>query len=169
MSRFVDKKVVVTGGTRGIGRAIVEQLLREGAFVCFSARRQKSVDAAIQELSAIYGSDRIMGVVSNLGRENRVNLVQKAVELWGEIHGLVLNAAISPPVTSVLEAEERIISKIFATNVTANALLVQEAIPHLVEGEASIVFISSTAAYNPTFPLPIYGGLTRTLFSTVYK
>jgi dehydrogenase/reductase SDR family protein 4 len=156
--RFTGKNVIVTGGTRGIGRAVVERLLQEGARVCFSARKEASVTEAVAELAAVHGSHRVAGVVADLSRDNRVDLVARAAELWdGQVHGLVLNAAISPPVTSVLEADQRAFDKILGTNVTANALIVKEAAQYFVDGEAAVVFISSVAAYRPAFPLPVYG------------
>lgn len=174
MSRFKDKKVVVTGGTRGIGRAIVERLLSEGAFVCFSSRKKDAVEAAVAELASVYGAERVFGVVAHLGRDSRTDVVDRAVELWGgELHGLVLNAAVSPPIMNVLDADERGFAKVLGTNVTANAMLVQAAAPHLAAtakkakasaaddeedgGGAAVVLISSISAYNPTFPHPVYG------------
>jgi 3-oxoacyl-[acyl-carrier protein] reductase len=158
--RFAGKKFCVSGGTRGIGRAVVDRLLSEGAFVCFSSRTEDAAKSTVAELAAIHGAGRVVGVESHLGRDNRVALVERAVEVWGgEIHGLVLNAAVSPPVTSILEADERAFEKILSTNVTANALLVQAAVPHFAAGDAAVVFISSISAYAPAFPHPVYGAV----------
>lgn len=154
---FNNKKFVVTGGTRGIGRAVVERLLSEGAYVCFSSRKEDACAKATAELAAVYGKGRVHGVVAHLGRESRTELIDHAVSLWGEIHGLVLSAAVSPPITSALDAPERSYDKILSTNVTANALLVQAAAPHFVENESSVVIISSISAYAPAFPHPVYG------------
>ena len=169
MKRFAGKRVVVTGGTRGIGRAIVERLLEEGASVCFSSRKQKAVDATVSALTATHGPQRVYGVVAHLGKGSRQALIERAVELWGEvdedgerggscIDGLVLNAAISPAnTTNVLGTEEDNFAKVLGTNVTANAMLVQQAAPFLVPDTGAVVFISSVAAYQPSFPIPVYG------------
>ncbi|HWD00424.1 MAG TPA: SDR family oxidoreductase [Candidatus Sulfopaludibacter sp.] len=63
MDRLAGKKVIVTGGTRGIGRAVVERLLREGAAVAFCGRTATSVARAVEQMTAL---GRVFGLAADV-------------------------------------------------------------------------------------------------------
>ncbi len=88
------KVAIVTGGTRGIGMAIVKTFLDNGASVVLTGSRQATVDKAMSELTA-YG-DRVMGLCPNLGDAAQVaNLVDQTVKKYGKLDIMVNNAGIS--------------------------------------------------------------------------
>ena len=89
-----DKVAIVTGGTRGIGLAIVKTILDNGASVVLTGSRQETVDKAIAQL-AEYG-DRVMGLHPDLADAAQVaDLVAKTVEKYGKLDIMVNNAGIS--------------------------------------------------------------------------
>src|SRR6185436_2213122 len=109
---------VITGATRGIGRAIAFQLGRAGASVVVSSRKAEAVDATVAALAAEQITAR--GFAANVGRldEARALIAFAASELGG-VDVLVNNAAVSPlygPLTAMTEAA---FDKIMAVNVKA--------------------------------------------------
>jgi 3-oxoacyl-[acyl-carrier protein] reductase len=92
MESLSGKVAVVTGGTRGIGRAIVERLLREGASVAFCGRTRESVDRAASELS---GMGKVCGHAADVSRMEPVRDFFQAVDrTFGGLDILVHNAGI---------------------------------------------------------------------------
>ena len=89
-----DKTVLVTGGTRGIGRAIVEAASRAGARVAFTYRSSSdTADALVEELG---GADRALALQADAASpEDAAEAVQAVLDAWGRIDGLVVNAGIT--------------------------------------------------------------------------
>jgi 3-oxoacyl-[acyl-carrier protein] reductase len=87
------KTVLVTGGTRGIGRAIVDAAAAAGANVAFTYRSSSDVaDALVAEL----GDDRALGIQADAASgEDAAAAVQAVLDTWGRIDGLVVNAGIT--------------------------------------------------------------------------
>jgi 3-oxoacyl-[acyl-carrier protein] reductase len=93
MESLSGKKAVVTGGTRGIGRAIAERLLREGASVAICAQTQQSVQRAVREMCVM---GQIFGHAANIGRVEEVRrLFEKVDEEFDGLDVLVNNAGIA--------------------------------------------------------------------------
>jgi NAD(P)-dependent dehydrogenase (short-subunit alcohol dehydrogenase family) len=96
MNRILEGKVaIITGGTRGLGLAIAEAYLREGAAVVIGSRSDKSVKAAMESLHTI--SDRVVGCACDVGSLANVQaLAQLGVDTFGHFDVWVNNAGISP-------------------------------------------------------------------------
>src|SRR5947209_8487201 len=91
--KITGKVAVVTGGTRGIGRSIVERLLDEGMRVGICATRQKSVDEAVAELSA---RGEVFGMAADVSqRAEAERMIAGFREHFGALHVLVNNAAVA--------------------------------------------------------------------------
>ena len=115
------KVAVVTGGGRGIGRAIALGLARSGASVVVSSRTQKEIEAVSEEAKKMGG--KALAVVSDLTvNEQLENLVNATVKEFGKIDILVNNAARSF-LRSLLDLREDGWDKVFNTNVKAVWLL----------------------------------------------
>lgn len=95
MKNFLTGKIaVVTGGTRGIGRAITERLLLEGASVAFCARTPQNVERAVKEMSGT-GSENVFGDVADVSKAEEVERFFQSVERrFGVLDLLVNNAGI---------------------------------------------------------------------------
>src|SRR5579871_6952364 len=92
MESLSGKIAAVTGGTRGIGRAIVERLLREGASVAFCGRTKESVDRAASELR---GAGKTFGCAADVSRLDQARSFFQAIDgAFGGLDILVNNAGI---------------------------------------------------------------------------
>ena len=156
---------VITGATRGIGRAITFQLGRAGAAVVVSSRKPDVVAATVQALEADGITAR--GFPANVGRldEARALIVFASTELGG-IDVLVNNAAVSPlygPLTSMTESA---FDKIMAVNLKAPLELACRALPIMAaRGGGSIVNLSSVDGLRPDHDLGIYSASKAALIN----
>ena len=93
MGQLAEKVAIITGGTRGIGKGLVEHFVSEGAKVVFSYR---SSSTAADEIVASLGAEHAMAVQSDASKmEDAVALVEKTLETYGRIDVLINNAGIT--------------------------------------------------------------------------
>jgi 3-oxoacyl-[acyl-carrier protein] reductase len=115
------KAAVVTGGTRGIGRAVAEQLTAAGARVCVTARDADDVRRAAAELDGV----GVSGGVADPGHPREV--VEAAMSAFGRIDVVINNAATNQPYGPLMDADPEAWRTAFAVNVEAPLRLVQVA------------------------------------------
>jgi len=89
MESLSGKIAIVTGGTRGIGRAIAEYLLREGVHVAICGRKQESVDTAVDEMC---GLGKVVGYATDISRVEEVRKFFRKVDELGGLDILINNA-----------------------------------------------------------------------------
>jgi len=147
MSLFdlTGKVAIVTGSSRGIGRAIAEALAEQGAKVVISSRKADSCEEAAQAINATHGEGTAIVVPANISsKEDLQNLADQTRRQLGKIDILVCNAASNPyygPMGGITDEQFR---KIFENNVLANHWLIQMVVPEMIERKAgSIIIISS--------------------------
>jgi len=143
------KNAIVTGGTKGIGRAIAAALVREGISVCIAARKQVEVDKAINELSKS-GRGRAIGFVCDVRNYEQVKgLIDYTVKELGGFDILVNNAGIGIFET-VEETSPENFRAVLETNLFGVFYCCHEAIPEMRRrGGGYIINISSLAGANP--------------------
>jgi NAD(P)-dependent dehydrogenase (short-subunit alcohol dehydrogenase family) len=151
------KRAVVTGGSRGIGKAIARQLALEGADVVIAARTRTELEATAAELAAETGR-RIVPIVADTGNEASVNgLVAAAIEALGGIDILVNNAAVPGGISSAtklaeIKDDEALLDldiKVVGYLRTARALA-----PHLIaQGWGRIINIGGLAIHRTGRPV----------------
>ncbi|MBP3941278.1 MAG: SDR family oxidoreductase [Christensenellaceae bacterium] len=91
--RFKDKVAIVTGGSTGIGRSIVEELVREGANVTFTGRKAETANLFIEDLKKEGLENKVLYLQGDMGSEEFCHyVVDKTVEYWGKLNYLVNNA-----------------------------------------------------------------------------
>ena len=137
-----DRNALVTGGTRGIGRAIVGELLELGACVTLIARSQTEVDAAVTELG-----DRVTGVAGDVtSAADRARIVAHARER-GPLHVLVHNAGGNIR-SRLIGYDDATIQSMIALNLSAPILLSRDLHPQLrAAGGASVIHVGSVAGF----------------------
>lgn len=166
--RFEGKVALVTAATAGIGFGIAQRLGEEGAKLVICSRKQNNVDDSLKTLQD--KGIECVGCVCHVGNRQHVEkFVKLAMDTYGQIDVLVSNAAVNPASGPLLSIPESAIDKTLEINIKAAIMLVKATAPHLKRG-ASIVFISSYTAFNPSEPLAIYAvsktavvGLTKAL------
>lgn len=153
------RSALITGGSRGIGRAIAAELLRRGAAVTITARKADQLAQTAQELRDQVPEGKVHTVVANAGRdEDRAQAVKEAVSEHGSLDILVNNAATNPTFGSLMDADLNAVRKIFDTNVVAALGFIQEA--HrawLGEHGGTVVNLASVGGLRSTGVIAAYG------------
>jgi len=146
------KTALVTGGTSGIGLAVVRRFVEEGAHVVLTGRRQAQLDAVADELG-----DAVTVVRADASDPADMAALFDAVAARGTgLDAVHINAGIGEfkPLADVTPED---IDTVFATNVRGTTLAVQGALPFLNES-AAIVVTGSTAASGTEKNFGVYGG-----------
>ena len=143
---LTGKIAVITGGARGIGFAIAERLLAEGATVAFCAFRQESVDRAVAALSP---QERVLGMVADVSKLDDVRSFIKVVaQRFGGIDVLVNNAGIRT-YKSVMELDPADWDRMLGVNLSGAYYCAHEVLPIFRQrGGGDIINISSLSSNN---------------------
>ncbi len=142
---LTGRVAVVTGSSRGIGRAAAEQLAAHGAKVVISSRKVDACEVVVKEINRRHGADTAIAVPANISsRKELQGLVDGARKAFGRIDILVCNAASNPyfgPMSGIDDAQFR---KVLDNNILSNHWLIQMVAPEMAaRGEGAIVIVSS--------------------------
>ncbi|MBA1273009.1 SDR family NAD(P)-dependent oxidoreductase [Stutzerimonas azotifigens] len=151
------KVALITGSTKGIGRAIAEQMARCGARVVISSRKADACEQVAGELVAA-GFEAI-AVPCHVGRkEDLQRLVDTTLERWGQIDVLVCNAATNPVYGPTREMTDEAWDKIMETNVKGTFWLCNRVLPGMAErGGGAVIMLSSIAGLRGNTTIGTYG------------
>ena len=140
-------RAVISGGSQGIGLAVAEHLVKEGASVSIAARRKDILDASVETLSK-YGS--AYGYVCDVSDYDQVKAtVDLAVAQFGGLDILVNNAGLLAPVHRVADFAPKDWDQVIDVNVKGVFYMMHAALPNMiVQGGGTILNISSGAAYG---------------------
>ncbi len=156
------KVAIITGSSKGIGKAIAQGLAENGAKVVISSRKQEAVDKVASEFSKA-GLEAV-GYQCHIGDpEQRKSLIDKTIEHFGRLDILVNNAAINPYYGPLEDSDEAVFDKIMSVNVKAPWILSNLALPHMKENGGSIINISSVEGITPGFGLGLYSATKAAL------
>jgi NAD(P)-dependent dehydrogenase (short-subunit alcohol dehydrogenase family) len=139
------KVAVVTGSSRGIGRAIVERFAEHGAKVVVSSRKTAACQDVVDVINQRHGETRAIAIPANISsKEELRRLIEETQRALGEIDILVCNAASNPyygPMAGISDDQFR---KILDNNVVANHWLISFAAPRMRERkDGAIIIVSS--------------------------
>lgn len=161
---------IVTGASRGIGKAIAETLALAGAKVALASRKQEALDEVAREIRAA-GGDAI-GIAAHNGDKQALGaLVAATVARYGRLDILVNNAATNPHFGTILEADDSYWRKTIEVNLMGNVWLTQAAVKQMrAGGGGKIINIASIVGLTPGRYQGIYSltkagviNLTKTL------
>ena len=151
--KLEGKVALVTGGGSGIGAAIAERFVAEGARVCISGRRKEMLDKVAASMPA---GSAVVCRGDTAKDEDVARMVAKTVEFGGKIDVLVNNAAISAN-KPVGEVERAVWRQVMDVNLNGPFMLMQEVIPHMIKnGGGSIINIASLGGIRCLPAMPAY-------------
>nr|WP_087576267.1 SDR family oxidoreductase [Sphingomonas sp. CDS-1] len=142
---LTDKVAIITGSSRGIGRAVAEAYVAAGARVVISSRKQDSCDKVAAEINAACGAERAIGIAASISDKAALEaLVMQTRARFGRIDILVCNAATNPyygPMAGISDEQFR---KVFENNVLSNHWLIGMVAPEMTERkDGAIIIVSS--------------------------
>jgi len=151
------KVAVVTGSSRGIGRAIAEGFAEAGAKVTISARNQGPCDEVVESIRQKGGE--AIAVTARISDQAQLeNLVAKTRAEWGRIDILVCNAAINPHYGSLADLSDQAFERMMTNNVLSNLWLSKMVGPEMrARRDGSIIYIISIGALKASTVIGMYG------------
>jgi NAD(P)-dependent dehydrogenase (short-subunit alcohol dehydrogenase family) len=155
---LTGKVAIITGSSRGIGRAIAEAMADQGANVVVSSRKSEACEEVVQAIEAKHGTGRAIAVPANISsKEDLQNLVDQTRARLGRVDVLVCNAASNPyygPMAGISDDQFR---KILENNIVSNHWLIQMVAPEMIERkEGSIIIVSSIGGLKASPVLGAY-------------
>lgn len=150
------KVAIITGSSKGIGKAIAKGLAEKGAQVVVSSRNQETCNEVVNEFEK--EGLKAIGIACHIGKEDqRKVLVDQTIQQFGRIDILVNNAAINPVFGPIEDVDPAIFDKIMDVNVKAPWALSNLVLPHMQQNKnGSIINIASVEALTPGFGLGLY-------------
>jgi len=154
MDSQLDGKVyVLTGATRGLGRATAEMLVAEGARVVVTGRDRSRLDLAVADLG-----ENALGVqADNADPDVGEAVVGAALHRWGQVDGALISVG-GPPTGSIMETPDEVWTAAFES-VFVGALRIARTVAGAIQGDGSIAFVLSTSVREPLDNLGVSNGL----------
>lgn len=143
------KVAIVTGASRGIGRAIAETLASAGAQLALASRKQAALERVAERIRAAGGVAHAIAA-HNGDKAALETLVSQTIERCGRLDILVNNAATNPHFGNALEADDSYWRKTIDVNLMGNVWLTRAAVPHMsAAGGGKIINVASIVGINP--------------------
>lgn len=148
MGKLQDKVAIVTGASRGIGKAIAEAFAREGAKVVICGRKQEVLDQVAREIGP-----SAKPIACHVGKPEQIqNLVDSTMREFGRIDILVNNAATNIAQEPCLDVDETKFDKMVEINLKSAFRLIRQIAPGMCQrGSGSIINVASISGLRPQF------------------
>ncbi len=142
---LTGKTAIVTGSSKGIGKAIANRLAEHGANVVVSSRKADACEAAVNEINTAVGRKAAIPIPANIAaKEALQRLVDETKAAFGRIDILVCNAATNPYSGPMENIADEQFTKILQNNIISNHWLVQMCAPEMrARSDGAIIIISS--------------------------
>jgi len=143
MSKFTGKVAFITGSSKGIGKTIASELLKEGARVVINGRNAETLKIAASELS-VHGGE-IMEIAADVSESKACEeAIRSIFERFGQLDILILNAGLSS-YGLVEDTRDKVLEDVMRVNAIGPFIGARTALPYIRKSRGSIVFISSLA------------------------
>lgn len=152
---FTGTTVVITGASRGLGRAMALGFAARGANLVVSSRKAEACVEVVAEIEAL--GAKAVAVPCHVGDWDGLDgLITGALDVFGRIDTLINNAGIAPTSPSSAEMSEALFDKTFDVNTKGPFRLSALAYPHLAKTGGSIINVTSIGAVRPDKAYPVY-------------
>lgn len=153
-----DKVAIVTGSSRGIGRAIAENLAAQGAKVVISSRKLQACQVVAADLNARFCEGTAIAIEASISHKSKLQaLVDETRNVFGKIDILVCNAASNPYYGPMAGISDEQFTKVLANNIISNHWLIQMAVPDMIARRTgSIIVVSSTGGLKGSSTIGAY-------------
>lgn len=153
------RTVLITGSTRGIGKAIATRMAEHGARVTASSRKADACERTAEELNLRFGKGTAISAPCNVYHKDQVeDLVERTRAAFGAIDILVSNVGVNPHFGPLLDTSDSALERIWRCNVTANIWLSRLVVPEMRNrGHGRIVLISSYVGQTAHGKIGAYG------------
>jgi len=157
MFDLTDQVAVITGSSRGIGRAIALAMARAGARIVVSSRKLAACESVVEEIRGSGG--QAVAVAGNISDKAQLqHLVDTAIDTWRRLDIVICNAAVNPYFGPMAGMSDEAYDKVMNSNVRSNFWLCNMAAPHMVRsGGGSFIIISSVGGYYGSATIGMYG------------
>ncbi|MBB4632264.1 SDR family NAD(P)-dependent oxidoreductase [Sphingosinicella soli] len=155
---LTGKVAVITGSSRGIGKAIAHRMAEHGANVVVSSRKLDACEAAVAEINAAVGRDAAIAITANISvKEELQALISSATAKLGKVDILVCNAASNPYFGPMAGIADEQFTKILHNNIVSNHWLIQMAAPQMAaRKDGAIIVISSIGGLKASTMIGAY-------------
>ncbi len=157
--KLQNKTALITGSTKGIGKAIAKKMVAEGANVMLNyGRDRESAEKALKEFAEAYPKVKVSALAADNSKLSDIeNLFSKTVQEFGGIDIVVVNAGIELIDIPFVDYTEEQYDRVFNINTKGTFFAMQQAAKHLNQNGRIILISSSTTAY-PHAGFAVYGG-----------
>ena len=157
MFDMTGQNVVITGSSRGIGKAIAFGMASQGANVVISSRKGEVCEEVAEEINSL-GGGKAISIPCNISHKEQLEaLVVRTHDELGEIHSLVCNAAVNPHYGPLSDIPDSAFEKVMHCNIMSNHWLCQFVLPEMIERkDGAIIIVSSVGAYRGNTKLGAY-------------
>ncbi|MUU78158.1 3-ketoacyl-ACP reductase [Winogradskyella endarachnes] len=175
MTELKNRKAIITGGSRGLGKATAIAFAKEGIDVAITGRNEETLKATVEELKAL-GVNATYAAFDISNYEDVKTNIKSLIDTLGTIDILVNNAGIAA-FGSFIDMEVSQWSQIIQTNLMGMYYVTKEVLPHLIDkNEGDIINVSSTAGLNGNATVSAYSaskfaviGMSQSLMKEVRK